>query len=85
MLVLDIPVEKGHEVAQGIIMQKSPKLDSDLIPMSPNILTKKLEVSVVVPESERDVLRVAGVLNSCGLPHVGFHYSVTIYRGRELI
>lgn len=53
--------------------------------MSLSILTKKLEVSVVVSESECDVLRVAGVLNPRGLPHVGFYHTMTIDRGWVLI
>lgn len=68
-------------------MQNFPKFDSDssLRPQS-SILTKKLELlSVVVSESECDVLRVAFVVNQCGAPVVGVQFLETINRGRILI
>lgn len=52
----------------------------------PSILTKKLEViSVVVSESECDILRAASEMKQLGLPHEDFHHLGTINRGWVLI
>lgn len=56
-----------------------------LLQPQPRILTKELEVSVVVSESECDVLSAAGVINHLGLSHVGFHHIRTLNRRGVLI
>lgn len=67
-------------------MQNYLKIDSDLIlPTCGQALTKQPEVSAAVPQSECDLLRVASVLNLLGLPHVGFHHTLTLDRGWVLI